>query len=156
MTADQWRYDHVRSTITAPSKQRLVSGQLPRGAYGQAPILIVDEPTAALDPEAELDTFARIQHLAQQGRTIVLITHRMASVRMADLVHVLEGGQLIESGTPQELLTAGGRYAQMFQAQASQFTTATPAMPSPTPPATPITDSHMSQAPAATPGTPKA
>ncbi|WP_313895932.1 ABC transporter ATP-binding protein [Streptomyces sp. YIM 98790] len=109
-----------------------------RGIYGEAPILIVDEPTAALDPEAELATFSRIRELADQGITVVLITHRMASVRMADLVHVLEGGQLIESGTPDQLLTQGGRYAAMFQAQAAQFTTAPgpPAVPAPAGPAT--------------------
>ncbi|MDT0317965.1 ABC transporter ATP-binding protein [Streptomyces millisiae] len=92
-----------------------------RAAYRDAPILIVDEPTAALDARAEQEVFDRIRALADAGRTVVLITHRMASVRDADLVHVLHGGRLVESGTPDELLRGGGRYAEMYGIQAAQF-----------------------------------
>ncbi|MGW3951761.1 ABC transporter ATP-binding protein [Streptomyces sp. NPDC004752] len=98
-----------------------------RAAYRRARILIVDEPTAALDARAELEVFERIRALAGSGQTVVLITHRLASVRHADLVHVLERGRLVESGTPDELLARGGVYAELYGLQADQFTTTPPA-----------------------------
>ncbi|MFJ3668549.1 ABC transporter ATP-binding protein [Streptomyces sp. NPDC090106] len=93
-----------------------------RAAYRRGRILIVDEPTAALDARAELEVFEKIRALAGTGQTVVLITHRLASVRHADLVHVLEQGRLVESGTPDELLATGGVYAELYSLQARQFT----------------------------------
>ncbi|MFF7445090.1 MULTISPECIES: ATP-binding cassette domain-containing protein [unclassified Streptomyces] len=93
-----------------------------RAAYRRGRILIVDEPTAALDARAELEVFEKIRALAGTGQTVVLITHRLASVRHADLVHVLEQGRLVESGTPEELLASGGVYAELYSLQAEQFT----------------------------------
>lgn len=92
-----------------------------RAAYRRGRILIVDEPTAALDARAELEVFERIRALADSGQTVVLITHRLASVRHADLVHVLDQGRLVESGTPEELLANGGVYAELYALQAEQF-----------------------------------
>lgn len=93
-----------------------------RAAYRRGRILIVDEPTAALDARAELEVFDTIRALADNGQTVVLITHRLASVRHADLVHVLDQGRLVESGTPDELLTSGGVYAELYALQADQST----------------------------------
>ncbi|MFI6036900.1 ABC transporter ATP-binding protein [Streptomyces sp. NPDC051315] len=93
-----------------------------RAAYRRGRILIVDEPTAALDARAELEVFEKIRALADGGQTVVLITHRLASVRHADLVHVLDQGRLVESGTPDELLAGGGVYAELYALQAEQFT----------------------------------
>ncbi|ANS64516.1 hypothetical protein SLINC_2292 [Streptomyces lincolnensis] len=93
-----------------------------RAAYRHGRILIVDEPTAALDARAELEVFEKIRALAGTGQTVILITHRLASVRHADLVHVLEQGRLVESGTPEELLASGGVYAELYSLQAEQFT----------------------------------
>ncbi|MFD8258833.1 ABC transporter ATP-binding protein [Streptomyces griseoluteus] len=93
-----------------------------RAAYRRGGILIVDEPTAALDARAELAVFEKIRALAGSGQTVVLITHRLASVRHADLVHVLEQGRLVESGSPEELLARGGVYAELYALQAGQFT----------------------------------
>ncbi|MFF7329334.1 ATP-binding cassette domain-containing protein [Streptomyces sp. NPDC008150] len=93
-----------------------------RAAYRRGRILIVDEPTAALDARAELEVFEKIRALAGSGQTVVLITHRLASVRHADLVHVLDKGRLAESGTPDELLATGGIYAELYSLQADQFT----------------------------------
>ncbi len=104
-----------------------------RAAYRRGRILIVDEPTAALDARAELEVFEKIRALAGTGQTVVLITHRLASVRHADLVHVLDQGRLVESGTPDELLARGGVYAELYSLQAEQFSTRVPA---PKPPAT--------------------
>ncbi len=97
-----------------------------RAAYRRGRILIVDEPTAALDARAELEVFEKIRALADSGQTVVLITHRLASVRHADLVHVLDQGRLVESGTPDELLAGGGVYAELYALQAEQFSTPTP------------------------------
>ncbi|MES5822862.1 ABC transporter ATP-binding protein [Streptomyces sp. RG80] len=97
-----------------------------RAAYRRGRILIVDEPTAALDARAELEVFEKIRALAGTGQTVVLITHRLASVRHADLVHVLEQGRLVESGTPEELLATGGVYAELYSLQARQFTAEVP------------------------------
>ncbi len=98
-----------------------------RAAYRRGRILIVDEPTAALDARAELEVFEKIRALADSGQTVVLITHRLASVRHADLVHVLDQGRLVESGTPDELLAGGGVYAELYTLQAEQFTAQVPA-----------------------------
>ncbi|WP_326669497.1 ABC transporter ATP-binding protein [Streptomyces canus] len=98
-----------------------------RAAYRRGHILIVDEPTAALDARAELEVFEKIRALAGTGQTVILITHRLASVRHADLVHVLEQGRLVESGTPDELLASGGVYAELYSLQAEQFTAKVPA-----------------------------
>jgi ATP-binding cassette, subfamily B, bacterial len=98
-----------------------------RAAYRRGRVLIVDEPTAALDARAELEVFEKIRALAGSGQTVVLITHRLASVRHADLVHVLEHGRLVESGTPEELLAGGGVYAELYALQAQQFTAKVPA-----------------------------
>ncbi|SOD62324.1 ATP-binding cassette, subfamily B [Streptomyces zhaozhouensis] len=93
-----------------------------RAHYRDAPLLVVDEPTAALDARAEARVFAQIRSLADRGRTIVLITHRMASVRHADVVHVLHRGRLVESGTPEELLAdEDGHYRALHDLQAAQF-----------------------------------
>ncbi|MFV0136625.1 ABC transporter ATP-binding protein [Streptomyces sp. HMX87] len=92
-----------------------------RAAYRRGRILVVDEPTAALDARAELEIFEKIRALAGSGQTVVLITHRLASVRHADLVHVLDQGRLVESGTPDELLASGGVYAELYSLQADQF-----------------------------------
>ncbi|MFD4876671.1 ABC transporter ATP-binding protein [Streptomyces sp. NPDC058420] len=98
-----------------------------RAAYRKGRILIVDEPTAALDARAELEVFEKIRALAGTGQTVVLITHRLASVRHADVVHVLDQGRLVESGTPDELLASGGLYAELYALQADQFTVKLPA-----------------------------
>jgi ATP-binding cassette subfamily B protein len=98
-----------------------------RAAYRRGRILIVDEPTAALDARAELEVFEKIRALAGSGQTVVLITHRLASVRHADLVHVLDQGRVVESGSPDELLATGGVYAELYALQADQFTAKLPA-----------------------------
>ena len=86
----------------------------------EADILILDEPTAALDAEAEHAIFQRFRALAE-GRTTILISHRFPTVRMADRIVVLEGGTIIEQGTHAELLAAGARYARLFALQAEGY-----------------------------------
>jgi len=86
----------------------------------EADILILDEPTAALDAEAEHAVFERFQALARE-RTTIVISHRFPTVRMADRIIVLEGGQLLEEGSHAELVALGGRYAQLFSLQAKGY-----------------------------------
>jgi ATP-binding cassette, subfamily B, bacterial len=86
----------------------------------EADILILDEPTAALDAEAEHAVFQRFRALAA-GRTTILISHRFPTVRMADRILVLEAGRVVEDGTHAALVAAGRRYARMFQLQAAGY-----------------------------------
>jgi ATP-binding cassette subfamily B protein len=86
----------------------------------EADILVLDEPTAALDAEAEHAVFTRFRALAA-GRTTFLISHRFSTVRMADRILVLEGGKIIEDGSHQELVAAGARYAHLFSLQAQGY-----------------------------------
>lgn len=99
----------------------------------------MDEPTSALDPEAEIEAFNRIRRLAALNRAVVLVTHRMSGVRHADRIYVLNAGHLAEHGTHDELITAHGRYAAMFDAQAAQYT------PTPQHPETRLTNRHRSR-----------
>jgi ATP-binding cassette subfamily B protein len=93
---------------------------LARGFFREAELLVLDEPTAALDPHAELAVFERFAELAR-GRTAVLVSHRLGMARLADRVIVLSGGCVAEAGTHEELLRAGGEYAAMFRAQARWY-----------------------------------
>jgi ATP-binding cassette subfamily B protein len=86
----------------------------------EADILVLDEPTAALDAEAEHAIFERFRTLAA-GRTTFLISHRFSTVRMADRILVIEGGQIVEDGSHRELVTAGKRYAHLFSLQAQGY-----------------------------------
>ncbi len=86
----------------------------------EADILVLDEPTAALDAAAEHAVFERFRALAQ-GRTSILISHRFPTVRMAGRILVLEHGQIVEQGTHAELLAAGGRYERLFRLQAAGY-----------------------------------
>ncbi|PHJ69262.1 ABC transporter [Nostoc linckia z18] len=86
----------------------------------QAQLLLLDEPTAALDPRSEYDLYLRFMELAE-GKTTILITHRLASVRMAHRILVLKAGCLIEDGTHQELLQHGGEYTTLWNMQAQHY-----------------------------------
>jgi ATP-binding cassette subfamily B protein len=91
-----------------------------RGIYRSAPLLIMDEPTAALDARAEFALFSSLRLLARD-RTVLIITHRLASVRQADRIYVLAHGAVIETGTHAQLLALGGQYADLYTLQASQY-----------------------------------
>ncbi|GAA2212077.1 ABC transporter ATP-binding protein [Nonomuraea monospora] len=91
-----------------------------RGFHRDADLLICDEPTAALDARAEHALFERIRHHAD-GRTVLLITHRLASVRYADRIYVLDHGRVVERGDHDALLAAGGLYADLYTLQASAY-----------------------------------
>lgn len=91
-----------------------------RAYMRNAEIIILDEPTAALDARAEAEVFQRFKNLAT-GTTAVLISHRFSTVRMADRIVVLADGKMEESGTHAELMVRGGRYAELFELQAAGY-----------------------------------
>ena len=91
-----------------------------RAYMRDAQVLILDEPTAALDARSEFEVFKRFKELSA-GKTAVLISHRFSSVRMADRILVLADGTVEAAGTHEELLAAGGRYAELFELQAAGY-----------------------------------
>jgi len=93
---------------------------LARAYIRDAQLLILDEPTAALDARAEYEVFLRFSELTA-GRMAVLISHRFSTVRMADRILVLRGGELVEHGTHEVLVARGGLYAELFQLQAAGY-----------------------------------
>ena len=91
-----------------------------RAYMRDAQVMILDEPTAALDARSEFEVFQRFKELSD-NRTAVLISHRFSSVRMADRILVLDQGRLEASGTHEQLMAAGGRYAELFELQAAGY-----------------------------------
>jgi ATP-binding cassette, subfamily B, bacterial len=91
-----------------------------RAYMRDAEVLILDEPTAALDARSEYEVFQRFRDLSM-GKTAILISHRFSTVRMADRILVLENGQVVEAGSHEELVASAGRYAELFELQASGY-----------------------------------
>jgi ATP-binding cassette subfamily B protein len=93
---------------------------LARALLREAQIIVLDEPTSAMDAQAEYEMFQRFREVAA-GRTAILISHRLSTVKMADLIYVLRAGRVVESGTHGELVRKAGAYAHLFKAQASGY-----------------------------------
>ncbi|MBQ8396579.1 MAG: ABC transporter ATP-binding protein [Clostridia bacterium] len=94
---------------------------LARALYRDASIVILDEPTAALDPRAEAELYRRFDELVG-GKTAVYISHRLSSARFCDKIAVLDRGELVEYGGHEALMEAGGKYAELFAMQAQYYT----------------------------------
>ena len=94
---------------------------LARALYKDAPIVVLDEPTAALDPRAEFELYQHFNELTK-GKTAVYISHRLSSTRFCDEIAVFAGGRIVERGTHEELMERKGAYAELFEMQAQFYT----------------------------------
>ena len=103
--------------LSGGEMQRLM---LARALYKNAPILLLDEPTAALDPIAENDIYQKYAAMTV-GRTSVFISHRLASTRFCDRILLIDGGVIAEQGSHEELLARGGKYAGLFEVQSKYY-----------------------------------
>lgn len=93
---------------------------LARAFMRDAELLLLDEPTSALDSWGEIDWLSRFRSLCE-GKTALIITHRFTTARHADVIHVMDKGKIVESGTHGELLKLGGRYASSWEKQTREF-----------------------------------
>lgn len=103
--------------LSGGETQRLM---LARALYKDAPCILLDEPTAALDPIAEADVYAKY-HEMTKDRSSVYISHRLASTRFCDRIVLIADGKIDEEGTHEELMKRGGRYAQLFEVQSKYY-----------------------------------
>jgi len=100
-------------TLSGGQRQRLT---IARAIIRDAPILILDEPSAGLDAHAEKLVFDALANL-MEGKTSIVIAHRLATVRRVDVIFVIDKGQVVEQGTHEELLDNGGLYARLYELQ---------------------------------------
>jgi subfamily B ATP-binding cassette protein MsbA len=100
-------------TLSGGQRQRLC---IARAVLSRAPVLVLDEATSSLDPESEREVQAALAAVLP-GRTALVIAHRLSTVTGADVIHVMEAGRIVESGTHAELLQVGGRYAALWSLQ---------------------------------------
>ena len=91
-----------------------------RARYKDAPVLVLDEPTAALDPIAETEVYEQYRRMAA-GKTSLFISHRLASTRFCDRIVLLRDGGIAEEGTHETLLAAGGKYARLYEIQSCWY-----------------------------------
>ena len=93
---------------------------LARAFLRESQIIVLDEPTSAMDAKSEYEVFSRIRQLLE-GRTAILISHRFSTVRMADRIFAFEKGSILESGSHEQLIKSGGKYANLFEKQAQHY-----------------------------------
>jgi ATP-binding cassette subfamily B protein len=93
---------------------------LARAFFRAGSFLVLDEPTASLDPRAEAELFAQMRELAR-GRSVLLVSHRFSSVRSADRIYVLESGRMVEEGDHESLMSRGGLYSELFTLQSEAY-----------------------------------
>ena len=103
--------------LSGGETQRLM---LARALYKDAPFIILDEPTAALDSIAEADIYQKY-HEMTQGKTSVYISHRLASTRFCDRIILIDQGKIAEEGTHNQLILAGGQYASLYKVQSKYY-----------------------------------
>ena len=91
-----------------------------RAFYADSDIMILDEPTASLDPMAEQEIFNQFDHL-RNNKTTVFVSHRLSSATVADQILVIENGELIEKGSHKELMEQRGKYFDLFTTQSKRY-----------------------------------
>ena len=107
------RVGEAGGLLSGGERQRIA---IARAIYKDAPILLLDEPTSSLDSEAEAKVQAALEGL-MRGRTVLMIAHRLSTVKKADLICVLDQGRIIESGKHDELVAKGGLYTRLHRTQ---------------------------------------
>lgn len=83
-------------------------------------LIIMDEPSSALDPIAEYELNQSILNNAKD-KTVIFISHRLSTTRMADRIYMFDGGKIIEEGSHEELMVMNGKYAEMYRVQAKKY-----------------------------------
>ena len=107
--------DDDKTTATELSGGQSQRLALARNFYRDAPIMILDEPTSAIDALAESRIFKRL--FRQTGKTLIIVSHRLTTVEKADVIYMMERGKVVERGTHEELVAKRGRYYNMFESQ---------------------------------------
>ena len=110
-------FDNSGTQLSGGEQQKVA---IARAFFKDADLIILDEPSSALDPDAEYALNQAIASYANQ-KTVIFISHRLSTTRHADRIYMFEEGKIIESGTHEELMTLGGKYAYMFNLQAEKY-----------------------------------
>ena len=110
-------YDKEGILLSGGESQRIA---IARALYKDSPIFILDEPTAALDPRVEYEIYSKFEEFTQ-NKTILYITHRLASTKFCNKIVVLKKGEVIELGTHNELMKMNGYYSELFNMQAQYY-----------------------------------
>ena len=111
----EFREDGVN--LSGGEAQKIAISRVFAGDY---PLIIMDEPSSALDPMAEYNLNQSILHNTE-GKTVIFISHRLSTTRIADRIYMFDRGTLVEQGSHTELLAHGGKYAEMFRVQSEKY-----------------------------------
>ena len=110
-------FDELGYEISGGESQKIA---LARATYKNAKILILDEPTAALDPISEAEIYMQF-YSASNDKTTIFVSHRLAICRLCDRIIVFDNGMIVQSGTHEKLITKKGKYLELWQAQAQYY-----------------------------------
>ena len=110
-------YDEKGQDLSTGEWQKLA---VARAYFREATVLVLDEPTAALDARAEVEVYRQFRDISE-GRSVLLISHRLGSARLADRILFMAHGRIVEQGTHEELMATGGGYAELYAMQAEWY-----------------------------------